>query len=63
MSKIVLFGLALAAWLSVTTTEASAVVCAKGVYRAGCVSAHGAVVGHRTYYRRGVAVHAHRRRY
>jgi hypothetical protein len=27
--------------------EASAVVCARGVYRAGCVGPHGAAIAHR----------------
>jgi len=31
-------------FIALTTTEASAVVCAKGVVRAGCVSAGGAAV-------------------
>jgi hypothetical protein len=30
--------------IALTTMEASAVVCARGVYHAGCVGAHGAVV-------------------
>jgi len=30
--------------------EADGVVCARGVYRAGCVGPRGAVVGHRGYY-------------
>jgi len=38
----------LLAGTALTATEASAVVCARGVYRAGCVGAGGAVV------RRGV---------
>ena len=50
MSKIILLGFVCAAWVSVYTTEASAVVCAKGVHRAGCVAPRGAVA------RRGVAV-------
>ena len=33
----------------VTAIDANAVVCAKGVYRAGCAGPHGAVVAHRTY--------------
>lgn len=37
--------------IAMSTVEASAVVCARGVYRAGCVGARGAVVG-----ARGVAV-------
>ena len=33
-------------------TQANAVVCARGVYRAGCVGPHGAAVVHRhPYYR------------
>ncbi len=61
MRKFALFGLILAGSLSLVATEASAVVCAKGVYRAGCVGARGAVVGHRTYYRGGAVVHGYRR--
>jgi len=38
-------------------TNANAVVCARGVYRAGCVGPHGAVVAHPRYY------HAYRYRY
>jgi hypothetical protein len=37
--------------------QADAIVCARGVYRAGCAGAHGAVVGHGGYggvYRGGV---------
>jgi hypothetical protein len=30
--------------VALSTTEASAVVCARGVYRAGCAGVHGAVV-------------------
>jgi len=43
-------------------SAANAVVCARGVYRAGCATRHGAVVTHRhvvhrhCYYRRGVRV-------
>jgi hypothetical protein len=37
-------------------TEANAMVCARGVYRAGCVGARGAVVVRRPYYRRAVVV-------
>jgi hypothetical protein len=32
-------------------SPANAVVCAAGVYRAGCVGPHGAAVVHRPYYR------------
>jgi hypothetical protein len=33
--------------LIASVPEASAVVCARGVYRAGCAGPHGAVVAHR----------------
>jgi len=33
-----------------TATDANAVVCAKGVYRAGCVGPHGAVAARRGYH-------------
>jgi hypothetical protein len=36
--------LLMASFVALMTTEASAVVCAKGVVRAGCVSAGGAAV-------------------
>jgi hypothetical protein len=40
--------------LAGTVAEANAVVCARGVYRAGCAGPHGAVVTHRPVY--GAAV-------
>ena len=42
-------GAAVAAFLGVVyfVPQADAVVCARGVYRAGCAGAHGAVVTHR----------------
>ena len=46
-------------FIAIATTEANAVVCARGVYRAGCVGARGAVVVRHPYrpvYRRGVVV-------
>jgi hypothetical protein len=46
MKSLVQFGLALGLILgtmAVTVEEANAVVCARGVYRAGCVGPHGAV--------------------
>jgi len=33
-----------------TVAEANAVVCARGVYRAGCAGPHGAVTTHRGYH-------------
>ena len=49
---------ALAVAIFVTTmlvgyTQANAVVCARGVHRAGCVGPHGTVVTHRHPYRYG----------
>ena len=39
-------------FLVASLPEASAVVCARGVYRAGCVGPRGAVVAHRGVYGR-----------
>jgi hypothetical protein len=44
VSALLAFGL-----LAGTVAEANAVVCARGVYRAGCAGPNGAVVGHRPY--------------
>ena len=44
--------------LLISITDASAVVCAKGVYRAGCAGPNGAVVAHRGY--RGTYMRARR---
>jgi hypothetical protein len=52
MHKLILLALALGAWITTYATEASAVMCAKGVYRAGCVGPRGAVVGNRAIYPR-----------
>ena len=58
--------------LTLPTTDANAVVCARGYYRAGCVGPNGAVgvrrgyyhggaaVVHRGYYHRGVVVRGRR---
>jgi len=40
--------LAFAGTLTIETTDANAVVCARGVYRAGCAGARGAVAVRRT---------------
>jgi len=53
MKYLVFASLALFALL-ISVPEASAVVCAKGVYRAGCAGPRGAVVAHRAPYGRGV---------
>ena len=43
-------------FVALSTMESSAVVCARGVVRAGCVSAGGAVVVGAPVVRRGVVV-------
>jgi hypothetical protein len=51
----------LAGLFALSTTEASAVVCARGVVRAGCAGPHGAAVVHRgvaaPVVHRGVVTH------
>jgi hypothetical protein len=42
--------------LGATVTESNAVVCARGVYRAGCAGPNGAVGVHRGYGYHGAAV-------
>lgn len=58
--KILLSALIAFAALAATLPEAQAVVCARGVYRAGCVGPRGAAVVHRPpvrcYWRGGVRV-------
>jgi hypothetical protein len=44
MKHLIIPLLLIGGFVALTTTEANAVVCARGVYRAGCVSAGGAVV-------------------
>ncbi|MGZ3296606.1 MAG: hypothetical protein ACXU9D_25485 [Xanthobacteraceae bacterium] len=46
--------------VAVSTMDASAVVCARGVYRGGCVATGGAVVVERPVVRRAVVVAARR---
>ena len=47
--KIIASSLLVLGLLAVQVSEANAVVCARGVYRAGCVGPHGAVGVHRPY--------------
>jgi hypothetical protein len=50
--QIITAAAAAAAFLGVLISfvpQADAIVCARGVYRAGCAGPHGAVVGHRGY--------------
>jgi hypothetical protein len=65
MKRFILAVTLLGSFFVFGATEASAVVCARGVYRAGCVGPHGAVVAHRGYGYRGGAVYRGRvyRRY
>jgi hypothetical protein len=44
MRLLVLAAFAAGMFLATVPTDANAVVCAKGVYRAGCAGRHGAVV-------------------
>jgi hypothetical protein len=65
MKHVVITLLLLGGAVTLSTTEASAVVCARGVYRAGCVGAgggavvvrHPAVVRHPYVAPRGAYVH------
>ncbi len=56
MRKIILLACALGAGIATYATEASAVVCAKGVYNAACVGPRGATMGHRGVYATGGTV-------
>jgi hypothetical protein len=63
MKSILCAALGAVLLLAALPVEANAVVCAKGVYRAGCagprgavVAPRGAVVAPRCYYRAGVRV-------
>ena len=59
MRTIILSAFAITAFMTAMTldrTDANAVVCGRGPYRAGCVGPHGAVVAHPYYadpYRHG----------
>ena len=44
MKHLIIPLLLIGGFVALTTAEANAVVCARGVYRAGCVSAGGAAV-------------------
>lgn len=45
--KIIASSLLVLGLLAVQVSAANAVVCARGVYHAGCATTHGAVVAHR----------------
>ncbi len=57
MRKAFFLAVILGGGISLYTTEASAVVCARGVHAAGCVGPRGAVVGRRSMGPRGAVVH------
>jgi hypothetical protein len=59
--KYLAFGFAALIVLMASVPDASAVVCAKGVYRAGCAGPRGAVVAHRGAYGHGAYVRGVRR--
>jgi hypothetical protein len=46
MKHLIIPLLLIGGFVALTTTEASAVVCAAGVYRAGCIAARPVVVAH-----------------
>ena len=58
MKHLIISLLLLGGFIALSTMEASALVCARGVYRAGCVGARGGavVVRHPYHARRGVYV-------
>ncbi|HEV3246357.1 MAG TPA: hypothetical protein VG124_04080 [Beijerinckiaceae bacterium] len=57
MKRIILTAALLGGFFALSASEAGAVVCARGVYRAGCAGPRGAVVTHRGYYRRPYHYH------
>lgn len=63
MKKLAIVALALAGSLSLLSSEASAIVCAKGAYGAKCVGPRGAFIAHRYhgphYYGRSGAMVRH----
>jgi hypothetical protein len=56
MKRLIIPLLLIGGFVALTTTEANAVVCARGVHRAGCVSAGGAAVVARPVVHRAVVV-------
>jgi hypothetical protein len=56
MKYLIIPLLVVGGFVALATTEANAIVCARGVYRAGCVGVRGAAVVRRPVYGRGVVV-------
>ena len=50
MKRFILTAALLGGFFAMTAGDAGAVVCARGVYRAGCAGPRGGVVVHRGYY-------------
>ncbi|MBV8428538.1 MAG: hypothetical protein JOZ88_14960 [Hyphomicrobiales bacterium] len=50
MKRLIFAAALLGGFFALTAEDAGAVVCARGVYRAGCAGPRGAVVTHRPYY-------------
>ncbi|MBV8446644.1 MAG: hypothetical protein JO124_01515 [Hyphomicrobiales bacterium] len=50
MKRYLLMAALLGGYFVLSTGDANAVVCARGIYRAGCAGPRGAVVTHRGYY-------------
>lgn len=63
MKQLIISLLLLGGVVTLSTTEASALVCARGVYRAGCVGAGGGAVVVRHPYVATRGVYVHRRVY
>jgi hypothetical protein len=63
MKHAIISLLLLAGVVALSTTEASALVCARGVYRAGCVGAGGGAVVVRHPYVAPRGAYVHRRVY
>jgi len=51
MKSVIISVVLLGGFIALSTVDASAYVCARGVYRAGCVGARGAVVVRHPYHR------------
>jgi hypothetical protein len=49
MKHLLIAAALLGGFFALSVTEADAIVCARGVYRAGCVGPRGAAVVHRGY--------------
>ncbi|MBV9115456.1 MAG: hypothetical protein JOY67_21810 [Hyphomicrobiales bacterium] len=50
MKRYILLAALLGGYFALSASDANAIVCARGLYRAGCAGPRGAVVTHRGYY-------------